>query len=779
MAAAVMAHPLEPRDRDRRVYNPTVVDKGFAAPLASVESLSDVVREAGLVAVGRPSPRSLREPSSGADSGRWSPSTILEVTDPSLSDGSGGGASSGIDTASLSGTSAPHAGAPLTAMNVEDAAEAETLPSLGWPPGPSDSPGGGFPGGLGGHEVDGCWGDRIVKPAVDEPLNLSFHKLSYTVSSRLRLRWEKRRILDGISGEFKAGQLTAIMGPSGAGKSTLLDVMSGYTSSGVHGRLLVNGTARDSRTFRRQSVYIQQDASLHPQLTVSEAMNVASVLKLGRRGPEIDEVLYSLGLLEHRDTMTSRLSGGQLKRLATALELLSNPPVMFFDEPTSGLDSSTTKQCVGVLRRLARQGRTVVCTIHQPSATVFEMLDQLYLVVGGRCAYSGHTANLLPYLAGLGLRCPPYHNPADYALEVAGGEYGDFSEELVKASENGRCVMWTTTYTTRQQEGHRQQQALEVAVEGPSSNKLSRQSSSVASSSSQSEQRRCDRTKLTYPTTFWLQLYVLLKRTFLKGLRDRMLCHSRLYIHLVAGLLIGVLFLDIGGDAAHVFHNFSLLFFCLMFLMFTALSAMILAFPLEMPIIAREHFNRWYSLKSYFLAVTMADVPLQGMCVCVYTVVVYYMTAQPMEPLRFLQFLLICSLVSFVAQSVGLAVGAAMKVEHGVIFGPLVILPFTIFSGYFVIQRDAPTKMQWLFAASYLKYGLSGSMLAVYGYGRAPLERCSDDYCHFKRPEKFLHELDLDRGNYWQDAGILFLIGSVLRLSAYFVLKFRLRRFRQ
>lgn len=756
MAAVIMHHPLEARDR--RVYNPTVVDKGFSAPLASVESLSDVALEAGR----RPSPRNARAPSSGADSGRWSPSTILEMTDPSLSDGSGGGASSGIDTASLSGVSAP----AQHGMDADDA----LLPPLGWAPGPPDSP-----GGL-GNEVDGCWGPA-VKPAVDEPMNLSFQKLTYTVYSRLRLRWEKRRILDSISGEFKAGQLTAIMGPSGAGKSTLLDVLSGYTSSGFHGRLLVNGSPRDSRTFRRQSVYIQQDASLHPQLTVSEAMNVASVLKLGRRGPEIDEVLYSLGLLEQRDTMTSSLSGGQLKRLATALELLSNPPVMFFDEPTSGLDSSTTKQCVGVLRRLARQGRTVVCTIHQPSATVFEMLDQLYLVVGGRCAYSGHTANLLPYLAGLGLRCPPYHNPADYALEVAGGEYGDFSEELVKASDNGRCVMWTTTYTAKQ--------AL-PGVAGTSAatdaaGRLSRQSSSVASSSSQSEVKpgRCSRQKLTYPTTFWLQLYVLIKRTFLKGLRDRMLCHSRLYIHLVAGLLIGVLFLDIGGDAAHVFHNFSLLFFCLMFLMFTALSAMILAFPLEMPIIAREHFNRWYSLKSYFLAVTMADVPLQGVCVCVYTAVVYYMTAQPMEPLRFLQFLLICALVSFVAQSVGLLVGAAMKVEHGVIFGPLVILPFTIFSGYFVIQRDAPASMQWLFKASYLKYGLSGSMLAVYGYGRAPLERCSEDYCHFKRPDKFLHELDLDEGNYWLDAAILFAIGSVLRLGAYFVLKFRLRRFRQ
>lgn len=113
------------------------------------------------------------------------------------------------------------------------------------------------------------------------------------------------------------------------------------------------------------------------------------------------------------------------------------------------------------------------------------------------------------------------------------------------------------------------------------------------------------------------------------------------------------------------------------------------------------------------------------------------------------------------------------------VFGPLAILPFTVFSGYFVLMKDAPSYMQWLFHASYLKYGLSGCMLAVYGYGRPPLALCSDDYCHYKRPEKFLEEMNLDGGNYWIDALFLFVFGSALRLAAYFVLKFRLRQFRQ
>ncbi|GLV37366.1 uncharacterized protein CBL_10667 [Carabus blaptoides fortunei] len=624
-----------------------------------------------------------------------------------------------------------------------------------------------------------------------EQVNLEFKEITYSAWTGL-LRRSRKDILRNVSGEFYAGDLTAIMGPSGAGKSTLMNILAGYTRNEVSGLLSENGTIRSTSVFRSRSCYIMQDDQLQPLLTVQEAMFVAANLKLPRqmspieKGSRVKEILKAIGLYESRKTRTGNLSGGQRKRLAIALELVRNPPVMFFDEPTSGLDSASSKQLVSLLKQLAQDGRTIICTIHQPSASIFEMFDHLYALSEGQCIYQGSIKGLVPYLEGAGLRCPAYHNPADYLLEVSRGEYGSHHQALVQLSQNGSNHDWRKVQRDSMNPTESLQRVEQMMRTGlvtpvrapklPFSLSTTTESKYQRSSPAATPTKYCCVTKPrqrdNYTASFFTQLYVLLCRTYLILSRDRQLTYGRLLTNLIIALIIGTLYFGIGPDAAYTLDNFNYLFFSVMFLMFTAFSSMIVAFANEMPILTREHFNRWYSVKSYFLAVTIADLPVQLIATLTYAVITFYMTMQPMEYYRFALFVVMCFLVSLVAQSIGQLVGAALSLQNGVIFGPLFIMPFVAFSGFFVHLNDAPFFLKWLFHLSFMKYGFEGIVHAIFGYNRGKLD-CTEDYCHFVYPDKFIDQVGMTDAQYSFDVWCLVGFYFSLRLITYFALWIR------
>eukprot|EP01125_Pyxidicula_operculata_P023033 TRINITY_DN976_c1_g4_i2.p1 TRINITY_DN976_c1_g4~~TRINITY_DN976_c1_g4_i2.p1 ORF type:complete len:1077 (+),score=199.65 TRINITY_DN976_c1_g4_i2:108-3338(+) len=245
-------------------------------------------------------------------------------------------------------------------------------------------------------------------------------------------------VLQGVTGEFPSGRLTAIMGPSGCGKTSLLSTLSGRAKYGVvHGDIFINGAKSKISNFSRVEGFVPQEDIMIRTLTVEEILEFSANTRLpsdsslGENERIVEEVIELLGLERIRhsiigDEDVRGISGGQRKRVNIAMELVSNPGMLFLDEPTSGLDSSSSEEVCSVLQLLAGTGLTIVAVVHQPRYEIFQMFDDVALLgVGGRPVYMGPTKNVASYFAQYGFQCPPQINPADYYLDVISGKYDD------------------------------------------------------------------------------------------------------------------------------------------------------------------------------------------------------------------------------------------------------------------------------------------------------------------------------------------------------------------
>lgn len=128
-----------------------------------------------------------------------------------------------------------------------------------------------------------------------------------------------------------------------------------------------------------------------------------------------------LNMESSRNTLVRNLSGGERKRLSMGVELVTNPPIMFFDEPTSGLDSVASFQVLTYLRKLAQNGRLIVCVIHQPSSRLLQLFDDILVMSAGKVLYCGAQDQMIKYFHQAGFECPQYYNPADFGKHLYSG----------------------------------------------------------------------------------------------------------------------------------------------------------------------------------------------------------------------------------------------------------------------------------------------------------------------------------------------------------------------
>jgi ABC-type multidrug transport system ATPase subunit len=209
-------------------------------------------------------------------------------------------------------------------------------------------------------------------------------------------------LLDDINLAIEPGEFVSLLGPSGSGKSTLMDCLNGRRWA-TSGQVLANGEDfyRFFDSFRQSLGYVPQKDIVHTQLSVFRALYYTARLRLppdtsySELAGRIEEVVQVMELGPHRDTLVANLSGGQIKRVSLAAELLARPCLLYIDEATSGLDAGTEARMMRLFRQLADEGKSLICITHN-----VDNVDRCHLVLvlaRGKLIYYGPPREAPPY----------------------------------------------------------------------------------------------------------------------------------------------------------------------------------------------------------------------------------------------------------------------------------------------------------------------------------------------------------------------------------------------
>ncbi|EDS43565.1 conserved hypothetical protein [Culex quinquefasciatus] len=542
---------------------------------------------------------------------------------------------------------------------------------------------------------------------------------------------ERKVILSNVSGKFRSGRLTAILGPSGSGKK-------------ADGIIKLDGHPLSGSKLRKFVSYTEQAVSLWLNLTVEESLLYAAEFQLpatlskSAKCARVFDLIETLGLEKCRSTLGRSLSGGEYKRLAMGIDLLSDPKVMLLDEPTSGLDTVATNQVVSHMKTLAQNGRIVACVIHQPSSGILRMFDDVFLLSKGNCLYCGPLDGMVPYFAAVGLECPLSHNPADFALEVASME--NEADERVEKMIRSQKVIGLSGESN-------------AAVNG----------TPVVTQS---------RTPAALKLSLWTQFWLLTKRTTLCTLRDPTQIQAKTAISIFVGVLVGVVFYDVGNNAARIISNTAFFQIVLHTILFITIGPAAVVYPLESAAVLREYRSNAYALLPYCLSKMLIEIPLLVLNTTILIAIIYWSTSQPMELYRIFWFWAICLIYGWIAQMWGLILGCFYDMATTVFLASITAIPVILFSGCLMTIEAIPALLRPLTYVSFERYAFEGYLHVLYGFGREDME-CPEIFCYYKKISKYLKALQMPVIDFEYDLLGLGVWASVMTVAFYFCLKRR------
>lgn len=497
-------------------------------------------------------------------------------------------------------------------------------------------------------------------------------------------------VLQNVCGDLPAGGFCAILGPSGAGKSTLVDILAGKHKTGrVEGKVSYH-----SASGRRVKVgYCDQSDVLSPTATVLETLLFAAYLRLPENVPKevkverAHTVLRQLNLEHIANTRVGSglqrgISGGEMRRVSIAIELVANPDVLFLDEPTSGLDSVSAARIVNLLKSLTTDPEnrtTIIASIHQPSSALYHAFSQVILLSKGRQLYFGPGGNAPAFFfAEQGYACPDGYNVADHLLDIASDPpYGLRSG--IGAMASVEKLEWLGSEANGDSE-------LDLAVLNTATP-----------------------TRTKCATTFLTQLSVLSSREWRNLRRDKTLFLAHFALAVVVGAFAGGLYFKVDTSIAGFQNRVGSLFFLGILIAFSSLSALYNVVEIR-PLFLRERSGNFYSAQAWLLSRVIFDiVPLRLIPTIVMGVMIYFMVGLALSAARFFKFLLLLVLYSLAMVLYNFLLGALFT-HHSlaILLSSLWTLFNMTFAGFFVNTGKIPAVLGWLHYLAPLHYALEG-----------------------------------------------------------------------
>lgn len=624
---------------------------------------------------------------------------------------------------------------------------------------------------LEGVDVEMAGGISTLKDQK-QACNISWSDLNFTVSGKGGKQSVK--VLDNVWGTVKSGEVCCIMGASGAGKSSLLNVLAGRSASApgisIKGKITVNGNTIDPVSFRKNVAYVMQDDALMATASPREALAFSASLRLPpSTSPEtiaklVEKTITDLGLENCCDTMIGGplikgISGGQRKRTSVGVEVITQPALLFLDEPTSGLDSYSAFNCISLLKRLAAENTTILCTIHQPASEVFFLFDRCIFMKSGRIFYQGPTSEIVPRFSSLGCVCPSNFNPSDYIMQLSQIETAEscdtkglWMNQPADFAHEGAATTWHVTQTNG---------VDAVASEG-------------AVVVAEPEELKAPEFSVAPGAGFMRQLMFLTHREWQNTYRDVGALIGRFGVTIFLNLLFGLIFLNAGGkddlNRTNFNGHFGALTMCTISSMFGSAQPVMLLFPFERPMFMREYSTGTYSATAYFMSKSFIELPLTMAQNCCQWVMVYFMCNFQGNGgyLLLASWGLGCASAS-VASALGCMVPDVKSVQE---LAPLLFVPQLLFAGFFIQTSQIPVFLRWAQYLCGIKYAMNLLLLTEFNPAN---KSCEGDLAFGCK--MIIADNDIKESDWWIYVIILFVLFLGFRILGAYILTVKARRF--